>query len=216
MVQIQLADLQVAEGTGTGKSPDSEDTHSGLDLSPAGSDSAVTSQSSNDRPEVPFPFTWSARGFLPGGELPNDKVNNIWKAFEYMQCDPVDEVYYDDTPKIDKRSIELIKLALQARNQHFLDKCSSKGCDNSLDNKTLCKHCKLAKYCSPECAVFDIAHRRAHPYYPEISTCVAIEQLENVVTAPSCDLWVSSADGFCDVLGGVERASGPRCHCHQH
>ena len=68
-----------------------------------------------------------------------------------------------------------------------------------MDNKVLCNNCEVAKYCSQECAIFDVAHRHPHHGYPELTPCRAIEELEGIVTEESHCVWdiFSNDPDFC-------------------
>ena len=118
---------------------------------------------------------------MPGGELPTD-IRELCKSIgEHKWCGVFNE--------LDCEARAHIKFALLARNQHFLGKCFANDCNKIVDNKSTCKNCDTAKYCSQECAVFDVAHKRPHPIYTEITPCVAIETLSDIVVEPSASVW---------------------------
>lgn len=194
VVRTQLVASQVTEAAGSGSPLDSEESNSAQELStyPAVTAPEPYTADQPDPPEVPFPFTWSERGFLPGGLLPDDK-EEVWKALDAGLCEQSDDVLCGSIPKLDSKTTELIKLALHARNQHFLERCFANDCNNLVDHKIVCRQCKIAKYCCQECAVFDLAHKGSHHIYTELSPCAAIEQLEDVVVNLSVDLWDPSA-----------------------
>jgi hypothetical protein len=188
-VQTQPVPSQVAEAFGSGGPLESVDSNSEPELSISDTEASPEPEpiKQRDPPQVPFPFTWSESGFLPGGALPDNK-----EACEAL----LSLVQFDR----DLDTTELIKRALLARNQYFLDRCSAINCDRIVDHKTVCKLCNIAKYCSQECAVFDLAHRHPHPEYPEVSDCAAIENLDWVVVDPSTETWDQFADDICDSL----------------
>ena len=143
-------------------------------------------------PQVPFPFTWSEGGFLPGGVLPGNE--EVLEALLGQVQDP--DYREPDTT-------EEIKRALLSRNQYFLGRCFANDCNKLVDHKSVCKQCNIARYCSQECAVFDLGHRSPHPEFHELNTCGVIADpcYKWHVVEPSTIVWDENADEyFCNNL----------------
>jgi len=202
-VETQLVPPQVAEDTGSKGSvdsgdsdPESESETANLVLEASPEPELVEQRVP---PQVPFPFTWSEGGFLPGGVLPRNVREEDLEAYR-QAVEPLKEEVLEvgedcyietlldqvDGPFVhDLERAEVIKRALLSRNQYFLGRCFANNCDKLVDNKYVCKKCNIARYCSQECAVFDLAHRTPHPLYPEVNNCEAIDDLECYVVDPT-------------------------------
>ena len=194
-----LIPFQVAEDTGNVGSVDSIESDSEPGTVNPATELPAEPVAQGESPQVPFPFTWSKGGFLPGGVLPRnvreEDLEEYRQAVEPLKDEGLkvgEDCYIEtlldqvDGPfEHDLERAEVIKRALLSRNQYFLGRCFANNCDNLVDNKSVCKKCNIARYCSQECAVFDLAHRTPHPVYPEVNTCEAIEEFECYVVDPT-------------------------------
>jgi hypothetical protein len=195
-VETQLVPSQVADDTGSKGSvdsgdsdPESESETANLVLEASPEPELVEQR---DPPQVPFPFTWSEGGFLPGGVLPDNE-----EVLEAL----LGQVDLEDPEDREPVSTEEIKRALLSRNQYFLGQCFANDCNKLVDHKSVCKQCNIARYCSKECAVFDLGHRSPHPEFHELNTCgVIADDYKWHVVEPSTIVWDEHADDICNNL----------------
>ena len=191
-VETQLVPSQVAEDTGSGDAVDSGDSDPESETANLVSNSEASPEpelvEQGNPPQVPFPFTWSDGGFLPGGVLPgNEEI--LESLLDEIQC------------FCEPDTTEEIKLALLSRNQYFLGRCCANACEKLAEHKFVCKQCNIARYCSQECAVFDLGHRSPHPEYPEINTCVVnADPCYEWIVEPSTTVWDEDRDDICNTL----------------
>jgi len=158
----QLVPYQVAEDTGSGGLVESGESDWEPETEPE-----FPETEEGDIPLVPFPFTWSDAGFLPGGVLEGNE-----EAVEALL------VQVQATCERDPDRTEALKRAFLSRNKYFLGRCFAEDCDKLVDHKSVCKQCNIARYCSQECAVFDLTHRAPHPVYTEVNNCHALQVLK--------------------------------------